>query len=142
MKRFYLFVLIVFSFVFVNPNQTFASTIAKGKEINIKIKNCELNKTKVLANKIEFSVNGESHRYKISGGDLNNDFYTFNFDSKTINDFKDINLDNILTTILSKINNGVMKGCGEEKLYEYKWNATKSKSLYQTFNIKIEIEEN
>ncbi|MBP1646093.1 MAG: hypothetical protein H6Q16_1668 [Bacteroidetes bacterium] len=141
MKRVYLLALFGLCFLFITPNQVFCSNFFKEREVKIKVKNCELDKTSILANKIEFKVKGDSHNYKIIGGNLMKDTYVFKFDPKTINDFKEIDLTKILNTILNNIENGVVKGCGEESFCVYSWKAKLVSEFNGTYDIKIEIEE-
>ncbi len=141
MKRIYLLVLIALCFVFIVPNQTFSSTLFKKKEVKIKITNCQLNKTTILANKIEFKVKRKTHTYNVIGENIAGKTYPFKFNEVT-EEFIGVDLDNILNTIITNINNGVVVGYGKDNMgFEYEWKAQIINPIYKTYNIQIEIEE-
>ena len=109
MKRVYLLALFGLCFLFITPNQVFSSTFAKGKEIKVKIINCKVDQTTILANKIEFKVKKRTHKYNLIGGNFAMKSYPFSFDQITYEEFLGMNIDEILKVILTNINNGVMK---------------------------------
>lgn len=142
MKRVYLLALFGLCFLFITPNQVFSSTFAKGKEIKVKIINCKVDQTTILANKIEFKVKKRTHKYNLIGGNFAMKSYPFSFNQITYEEFLGMNIDEILKVILTNINNGVMKGNSEDKIgIKYEWKAQLKHPMYKTYNIELEIEE-
>jgi len=133
MKRVYLLALFGLCFLFITPNQVFSSTFAKGKEIKVKIINCKVDQTTILANKIEFKVKKRTHKYNLIGGNFAMKSYPFSFDQITYEEFLGMNIDEILKVILTNINNGVMKGNSEDKIgIKYEWKAQLKHPMYKT----------
>ncbi|HBN06971.1 MAG TPA: hypothetical protein DD434_14485 [Bacteroidales bacterium] len=142
MKRAYLLALFGLCFLFISPNQAFPSTFAKGKEIKVKIVNCKVDQTTVMANKIEFKVKKRTHKYNLIGGNFTMKSFPFSFDQVTYEEFLGTDINKIFNVIITNITNGVMKGNSEDIMgTKYEWEAKLNHPIYKTFDIELEIEE-